>query len=99
MLFLQKLCAALFDQMGGIQMHFVVNFEKIQLLFQLLVPAWSKQVVYYCISLLLQTLTNGWRYSCLETLQRQSAQIPYVSEVVSSLCFMIRTLSNVLCQA
>ena len=70
MLLLQQLCDSLLDQVRGVQMQFALLFEAYEFLFQLGIPDQSENIVYDCISLLLQTLANSWRYGCLKAFQR-----------------------------
>lgn len=73
MLLLQELCATLLDQVRGVQVHLALLFEIDQFLFQLGIPLQSENIVYNCISMLLQPLANSWRYGCLKAFQRYSA--------------------------
>ena len=91
MLLLQQLCATLLDQMRGVQMHFALLSETYEFLFQLGIPGQPKNIVYNCISLLLQGLANSWRYGCLKAFQRYSAHLHifWRSKSAIWLCFLI----------
>ena len=95
MLLLQQLCASLLDQVRAVLMHFALLFQAYKFLSQLDIPGQSENIVYNCISLLLQTLADSWRYGCLKAFQRYSAHFAYVSAF--QFCDLVLNLNHLLC--